>query len=83
MQTPTSRAWFDARGFKVVAFSDVAHRDGYGWELVRLPQEVTAEAFLDDTTGAFTFRCLTTAPLPFEVVHRFALEASEAVPPRP
>jgi hypothetical protein len=81
-----SGTWgYEGRYYAVTAFSDVAARDGYGWELEDVAPAPglgpLAEAFLDDTTGKFTFRSFTDRPLPFEVIERFVSEASQGVPP--
>jgi hypothetical protein len=81
-----SGTWeYEGRYYAVTAFSDVATRDGYGWELEDVAPApglgTLAEAFLDDTTGKFTFRSFTDRPLPFEVIERFVREASQGVPP--
>jgi hypothetical protein len=62
-----SGTWeYEGRYYAVTAFSDVATRDGYGWELEDVAPAPglgpLAEAFLDDTTGKFTFRSFTDRP---------------------
>jgi hypothetical protein len=68
-----SGTWeYEGRYYAVTAFSDVATRDGYGWELEDVAPApglgTLAEAFVADTTGKFTFRSFTDRPLPFEVM---------------
>ncbi len=77
---------FDGVSYEVVAASDVATRDGYGfelWELGAAGRGMVLEAFWDDSTGLFTFTALTSAPLPFRLVEAFIASAAEGVPPRP
>jgi hypothetical protein len=75
---------YEGRHYAVTAFTDVATRDGYGWELEDVAPApgpgTVAEAFLDDTTGQFTFRSFTDRPLPFKLIERFIREASLGVP---
>jgi len=76
---------FDGRHYSVTKFSDVATRDGYGWELwdegPPPARGQILEAFWDDTTGLFTFTALTTEPLPFGLVEHFVTQARVGVPP--
>lgn len=70
----------------MTAFSDVATRDGYGWELddvAPAPGRGTVlEAFLDDTTGSFTFWARGgDVILPFALVEHFVSKARKGVPP--
>jgi hypothetical protein len=77
---------FDGRQYAVTAFSDVATRDGYGWELAEVapaPARGTVlEAFFDDSTGKFTFSALGDVVLPFALVEHFVDRARSGVPPR-
>jgi hypothetical protein len=83
--TESQARWvFDGVAYKVVAASDVATRDGYGyelWELGASGRGMVLEAFWDDTTGLFTFTALTQEPLPFRLVEQFVQSASAGVPP--
>ena len=86
VMTASEERWeYDGRYYMVTAFSDVATRDGYGWELEDVaPAPGLAqvlEAFYDDTTKEFTFRCYTERVLPFALVERFVREARLGVPP--
>jgi len=75
---------FDGVSYEVVAASDVATRDGYGyelWEIGASGRGMVLEAFWDDTTRLFTFTALTTEPLPFRLVEQFIESASKGVPP--
>jgi hypothetical protein len=75
---------FDGVAYEVVAASDVATRDGYGyelWELGASGRGMVLEAFWDDTTGQFTFTALTQEPLPFRLVEQFLQAASSGIPP--
>ena len=76
---------YAGRHYRVQAFSDVADRDGYGWELEDVAPApgfgTIAEVFLDDTSGAFTVTWFTDRPLPLALVERFIREASAGVPP--
>ena len=80
-----SRWFFSGRHYAVTQFSDVATRDGYGWEVddvAPAPGRGTVlEAFWDDTTGEFTFWSQTDEPLPFALVEPFVAEARRGVPP--
>jgi hypothetical protein len=73
------------RYYLVTAFSDVAGRDGYGWELEDVApapgRGSICEAFYDDTISQFTFKALTQDPLPFALIERFVTEAATSVPP--
>lgn len=66
-------------------FSDVATRDGYGWELNDVApapaRGLVLEAFWDDTTGDFTFWSRPEEPLPFALVEHFMAQARLGVPP--
>jgi hypothetical protein len=78
--------FFDGRYYAVTQFSDVATRDGFGWELddvAPAPGRGTVlEAFWDDTTGLFTFWARGgDAVLPFALVEHFVAEARKHVPP--
>lgn len=76
---------YEGRHYEVTKFSEVSDRDGYGWELNDVApapsRGLICEAFLDDTTGRFTFTALTNDPLPFALVERFVTEAAIEVPP--
>jgi hypothetical protein len=76
---------FGGRYYAVTRFSDVATRDGYGWELADVgpapARGQVLEAFWDDTTGEFTFWCGSSEPLPFALVEHFVAEARKGVPP--
>jgi len=79
--------FFRGRYYMVTRFSDVATRDGYGWELddvAPAPGRGTVlEAFWDDTTGLFTFWARGgDLVLPFDLVEHFVAEARKGVPPR-
>jgi len=83
----SGQGWeYEGRHFSVTAFSDVSKRDGYGWELEDVGpapgRGVVCEAFLDDSTGQFTFTALTTDPLPFALIEGFVMEAAKDIPPR-
>ncbi|RYY10534.1 MAG: hypothetical protein EON55_16150 [Alphaproteobacteria bacterium] len=82
----SGRDWeYDGRYYVVTGFSDVATRDGYGWELEDVApapgRGQVFEAFYDDTTREFTFRSHTEGALPFALVERFVHEARLEVPP--
>ena len=70
---------FGRRWYGATVFSDVHTRDGLGLELDDLGpapgRGLVVEAFRDDTTGHTTFTCLTTEPLPFELIEKFVVEA--------
>jgi hypothetical protein len=75
---------FDGRHYLVTRFSDVATRDGYGFELEEIGPSgrgMVLEAFWDDTTGRFTFTAVTTEPLPFRLVEQFVADAAAGIPP--
>ena len=82
---PERDRWsFDGQHYQVTKFSDVATRDGYGFELAELGPNgrgTVLEAFWDDTTGLFTFTALTQGPLPFRAVEQFVSDAAIGVPP--
>lgn len=85
-QDDPAQWYFGGRYYLVTGFSDVAIRDGYGWELddvAPAPGRGTVlEAFQDDTTGLFT--CWARGGdvvLPFELVEHFVVEARKGVPP--
>jgi hypothetical protein len=83
-QNERDRWTFDGRYYEVVKASDVATRDGYGyelWELGASGRGMVLEAFWDDTTGLFTFTALTQEPLPFGLVQQFVTDAAAGVPP--
>ena len=72
---------FDRRTYRVTKFSDVASRDGFGWELREADSAPLMEAFWDDSTGQFTMTAFVTEALPFRLVEQFVREASGGVPP--
>ena len=83
-QNERDRWTFDGVQYEVVRASDVLTRDGYGfelWEVGASGRGLVLEAFLDDTTGLFTFTALTQEPLPFRLVEQFVADASVGVPP--
>lgn len=83
--TPERDRWtFDGHHYMVTKYSDVASRDGYGYELEELGPDgrgTVLDAFWDDTTGLFTFTALTQDPLPFRLVQQFVADAAVGVPP--
>lgn len=85
MHPGAGREWtFDGVPYEVTAASDVATRDGFGyelWELGASGRGLVLEAFWDDTTGLFTFTALTSEPLPFRLVEQFVASAGTGVPP--
>ncbi len=79
--------FFGGRYYHVIGFSDVASRDGYGWELEDVApapgRGTVLEAFFDDTTREFTFWARGgDVMLPFALVEHFVSEARKAVPPQ-
>ncbi len=76
---------FDDRYYAITAFSDIAGRNGFGWELEDVApapaRGLVAEAFWDASTGEFAFWARTDQPLPFGLVHQFVCEAASHVPP--
>lgn len=85
MTDDPTRWFFGGRYFEVVKFSDVATRDGYGWELNDIApapgRGVVLEAFWDDSTGEFSFWSKSDEPLPFALVEHFVEQARTGVPP--
>lgn len=76
---------FGGRYYTVTPFSDVATRDGFGFELEDIgpapSRGLVLEAFWDDSTSEFTFTAHTQEPLSFGLVEKFIAEARRGVPP--
>lgn len=76
---------FGGRYYAVQPFSDIATRDGFGFELEDVApapgRGMVIEAFWDDSTSDFTFTAHTHEPLPFGLVEKFIAEARRGVPP--
>lgn len=76
----SGRDWeYDGRHSMVTGFSDVATRDGYGWELEDVApapgRGQVFEAFYDETTRELTFTSCTERARPLALVERFVREA--------
>jgi hypothetical protein len=79
-QNERDRWTFDGRHYLDTWFSDVATRDGYGWELEETGPSgrgVVLEAFWDDTTGLLTFTAVANEPLPFRLLLRTSSAAND------
>lgn len=75
---------FAGVSYRITMFSDVAHRDGFGWELTEISSDrpvPIAQVFWDAMTDELSFRSLTDKTLSFALVKQFVNDVELAGTP--